>query len=159
MKEEKATFGGGCFWGMEEIIRDIPGVISTDVGYAGGNTADPTYEAVSTGTTGHAEVVQVTYDPEKLSYGELLDYFWRMHDPTTLNRQENDTGTQYRSIILVHDERQREEAEKSKEEFNKRNSFGKDAVTEIKEIGEFYKAEEYHQDYLAKNPAVTCVMF
>ncbi len=147
-----AVFGGGCFWGMEHIFREIPGVLSTEVGYAGGTTQNPTYKEVTTGKTGHAEVVEVRYDPEKVSYETLLDYFWRMHDPTTLNRQHNDVGTQYRSIILYTTEEQKKIAQKSLTEFNADNSFGKNATTEIKKLDTFYKAEGYHQDYLIKNP-------
>lgn len=149
---EKATFGGGCFWGMEKLLQEVPGVIATNVGYAGGTTVSPGYKSVSTGLTGHAEVVQLTYDPKQISYEELLDYFWRIHDPTTLNRQHNDMGTQYRSIILYHTEEQRTIAEKSKALFDKKNSLGKASVTEIKKLDAFYEAEEYHQDYLIKNP-------
>lgn len=147
-----AVFGGGCFWGMEHIIREIPGVLSTEVGYAGGTTKNPTYKEVTTGKTGHAEVVEVRYDPDKVSYETLLDYFWRMHDPTTLNRQHNDVGTQYRSIILYTTDEQKKAAEASLADFNRSNSFGKEATTEIKKLDAFYKGEGYHQDYLIKNP-------
>ncbi|MFW5807529.1 MAG: peptide-methionine (S)-S-oxide reductase MsrA, partial [Spirochaetota bacterium] len=149
---ETAVFGGGCFWGMEYILKDIPGVLSTEVGYAGGAVKNPAYHDVTTGTTGHAEVVRVRFDPDKLPYEKLLDYFWRMHDPTTLNRQKNDIGTQYRSIILYTSEEQKAAAERSLERFNEKNSLGRNATTEIRTLDEFYRAEEYHQDYLIKNP-------
>jgi methionine-S-sulfoxide reductase len=149
---ETAVFGGGCFWGMEHILREIPGVKSTDVGYAGGITENPTYRDVCTGKTGHAEVVRVVFDSSKVSYSELLSYFWRMHDPTTLNRQHNDIGTQYRSLILYTNDQQKHIAEDSLHKFNQNNVFGKSATTEISKLDIFYDAEDYHQDYLIKNP-------
>lgn len=155
--KEVATLAGGCFWGMEEIIRKIPGVIKTTVGYTGGKTPHPTYEQVCTGKTGHAEAIQIEFDPAKLSYEALLGYFFRMHDPTTLNRQHNDVGTQYRSAIFYHGEAQRQAAERAKAKANQSGKFKRPVVTEIVQAGEFYPAEAYHQDYLQKNPnGYTC---
>jgi peptide methionine sulfoxide reductase msrA/msrB len=154
---ETAILAGGCFWGMEEIIRKIPGVIKTTVGYSGGTTADPTYEAVCTGGTGHAEAIQVVYDPTRLSYEALLNYFFRMHDPTTLNRQHNDVGTQYRSAIFYNSEAQHQTAERVKTQWNKSGKFNRPITTEIAQATKFYSAEEYHQKYLVKNPGgYTC---
>lgn len=149
---ETAILAGGCFWGMEEIIRKIPGVIKTKVGYSGGSTGAPTYEEVCTGTTGHAESIQVEFDSTRLSYEELLDYFFRMHDPTTLNRQHNDVGTQYRSAIFYANEAQRETAERVKARWDKSGKFDGPIVTEITAAGKFYPAEDYHQKYLIKHP-------
>ena len=154
---ETAILAGGCFWGMEEIIRKIPGVLKTTVGYSGGTLPDPTYEEVCTGSTGHAESIQVVFDPAKLSYEKLLDYFFRMHDPTTLNRQHNDVGTQYRSAIFYTTEAQRQTAERVKERWNKSGRFSKPITTEITAATKFYPAEEYHQKYLVKHPdGYTC---
>ena len=154
---EKAILAGGCFWGMEEIIRDIPGVMQTTVGYAGGKTSNPTYEDVKLGTTGYAESVEVVFDPKKLSYEQLLGYFFRMHDPTTQDRQGNDRGTQYRSVIFYHNEQQKKTAEQVKERVNQSEKWKNPVVTEIVSAGKFYPAEEYHQDYLQKNPeGYTC---
>ena len=154
---ETAILAGGCFWGMEEIIRKIPGVIKTTVGYSGGTTADPTYEDVSSGTTGHAESIQVEFDSNKLSYEKLLDYFFRMHDPTTLNRQHNDVGTQYRSAIFYANEEQKKTAERVKAAWDKSGKFSRPITTEITAAGKFYSAEEYHQKYLVKHPGgYTC---
>jgi len=154
---ETAILAGGCFWGMEEIIRKIPGVIKTTVGYSGGKTADPTYEEVCTGGTGHAEAIQVDFDSARLSYQTLLDYFFRMHDPTTLNRQHNDVGTQYRSAIFYTSEAQRQTAESVKAKFDKSGKFKRPITTEITAATKFYPAEEYHQRYLVKNPGgYTC---
>ncbi len=154
---ERAILAGGCFWGMEEIIRKIPGVIKTTVGYSGGKTADPTYEEVCTGGTGHAEAIQVEFDSARLSYQTLLDYFFRMHDPTTLNRQHNDVGTQYRSAIFYTSEAQRQTAESVKAKFDKSGKFKRPITTEITAATKFYPAEEYHQRYLVKNPGgYTC---
>jgi len=154
---ETAILAGGCFWGMEEIIRKIPGVIRTTVGYAGGTTADPTYEEVSTGGSGHAESVEVVFDSSRLSYATLLDYFFRMHDPTTLNRQHNDVGTQYRSAIFYTSEAQKKTAEGVKASWDKSGKFNRPITTEITAAGRFYSAEEYHQKYLVKNPGgYTC---
>ena len=154
---ETAILAGGCFWGMEEIIRKIPGVIKTTVGYSGGTTADPTYEEVCTGATGHAEAIQVVFDPARLSYEALLDYFFRMHDPTTLNRQHNDVGTQYRSVIFYASEAQKQTAERVKARWNKSGKFSRPITTEITAATKFYPAEEYHPEYLVKHPGgYTC---
>jgi peptide-methionine (S)-S-oxide reductase len=149
-RSEVATVGGGCFWCVEAVYERIDGIKSVVSGYAGGTKLNPTYEEVCTGNTGHAEVVQVEFDPEKISYEEILALFWKAHDPTTLNRQGADVGTQYRSIILVRDDRQREIAERSKAEAAK--YFDDPIVTEIKPLESFYRAEEYHQNYYEKNP-------
>jgi peptide-methionine (S)-S-oxide reductase len=142
---EKATFGGGCFWCVEAVYERLPGVQSVLSGYAGGTKPNPTYEEVCTGKTGHAEVAQITYDPTKISFEQLLAMFWQAHDPTTLNRQGADAGTQYRSVIFYHDEKQKAAAEKSKAEAQK--AFDDPMVTEIQPLKEFYPAENYHQDY------------
>jgi peptide methionine sulfoxide reductase msrA/msrB len=154
---ETAILAGGCFWGMEEILRKIPGVLKTTVGYSGGTTADPTYEEVCTGATGHAESIQVEFDSNRLSYESLLDYFFRMHDPTTLNRQHNDVGTQYRSAIFYASEAQKKTAEAVKAKWDKSGKFSRPITTEITATGKFYPAEEYHQKYLVKHPGgYTC---
>jgi peptide methionine sulfoxide reductase msrA/msrB len=154
---ETAILAGGCFWGMEEILRKIPGVIKTTVGYSGGTTKDPTYEDVCTGMTGHAEAIQVVFDPARLSYESLLDYFFRMHDPTTLNQQHNDVGTQYRSAIFFTSEEQKEAAERVKERWAKSGKFKRPITTEIAAASTFYPAEDYHQKYLVKHPGgYTC---
>lgn len=147
-----ATLAGGCFWGVEEIFRKIPGVAQTEVGYTGGTVPNPTYKQVCGGGTGHAEAIQITFDPAKVTYEQILNYFFRLHDPTTLNRQHNDVGTQYRSAIFYHDDQQKQAAEKVKAEFDKSGRFDKPIVTQIVKATEFYPAEEYHQDYLIKNP-------
>ena len=149
---KKATFGAGCFWGVEAAFDGVPGVVSTEAGYMGGTLKNPTYEDVCTGTTGHAEVVQVTYDPEKVSYGHLLDIFWSVHDPTQLNRQGPDIGTNYRSVIFYHDAEQGKTARKSKEnlEVSGKFRFGR-IMTTILPAPEFYRAEEYHQHYHKKH--------
>jgi len=147
----KATFGAGCFWHVEDLLRKTKGVKSTQVGYIGGKLAHPTYEEVCTDTTGHAEAVQVEYDPNEISYDELLQVFWSNHDPTSLNRQGPDVGNQYRSAIFFHDEEQKKIAQKSKEELEKSGKFQKQVVTEIVPAPEFYKAEEYHQKYFQKH--------
>ena len=153
-----AMLAGGCFWGMEELLRQVPGVIETEVGYTGGSTARPSYEDVHTGTTGHAEAVRIVYDPSVLSYRDLLiKWFFRMHDPTTKNRQGNDVGTQYRSAIFVASEEQRRTAEAVIEELNKSGKLSGPIVTTIEQAGPFTPAEGYHQDYLQKNPGgYTC---
>ena len=154
---ETAILAGGCFWGMEEIIRQLPGVIKTTVGYSGGKTADPTYKEVCTGTTGHAEAIEVVFDPARLSYEGLLDYFFRMHDPTTLNRQHNDVGTQYRSAIFYTSEAQKQTAESVKAKLEQAKKFNRPITTEITAASKFYSAEDYHQKYLVKNPGgYTC---
>jgi peptide-methionine (S)-S-oxide reductase len=147
---EKATFAGGCFWCMEPPFDKLDGVISTISGYAGGKKKNPTYEEVSAGNTGHAEVVQVTYDPKKITYEKLLEVFWRNVDPLTPNRQFCDVGSQYRTAIFYHDETQKRLAEESKKALSKR--FKEPIVTEIVAASEFYPAEDYHQDYYTKNP-------
>jgi peptide methionine sulfoxide reductase msrA/msrB len=154
---ETAILAGGCFWGMEEIIRKIPGVIKTTVGYSGGKTANPTYEEVCTGGTGHAESIEVVFDPSKLTYEGLLDYFFRMHDPTTLNRQHNDVGTQYRSAIFYTSDAQKQTAERVKARWDKSGKFNRPITTEITAATKFYSAEDYHQKYLVKHPGgYTC---
>ncbi|HZA96287.1 MAG TPA: peptide-methionine (S)-S-oxide reductase MsrA [Burkholderiaceae bacterium] len=145
-----ATFAGGCFWCMEPPFDELPGVVSTTSGYTGGSQVNPTYEEVSSGTTGHAEAMQVRYDPRQVSYQKLLDVFWRNVDPLTADRQFCDRGRQYRSAIFYHDEEQRRLAHSSKEALDGR--FGKPIVTEIESASTFYPAEEYHQDYYMKNP-------
>ncbi len=155
---ETAILAGGCFWGMEDLLRDIPGVLSTDVGYAGGTTKSPTYEDVKKGTTGHAESVRVVFDPTKLTFADLLEkWFFRMHDPTTKNRQGNDLGTQYRSAIFVTSPEQRKTAEAVKSKVDASGKWKNPVVTEIVEAGPFTLAEDYHQDYLENNPGgYTC---
>ena len=151
---ETATFAAGCFWGVEELFRKLPGVKSTKVGYAGGNVANPKYELVCTGLTGHAEAVQVEFDPGKISYPELLRVFWENHNPTTPNRQGWDIGTQYRSVIFFHSKKQESIARKSKEErMNGGKLAGRKIVTEIVPATDFWKAEGYHQKYLMKKSA------
>jgi peptide-methionine (S)-S-oxide reductase len=153
---EKATFAAGCFWGVEETFRQVPGVIETTVGYLGGHSANPTYKDVCTDETGHAEVVQVTFDPSKVSYEKLLDVFWSAHDPTTLNRQGPDIGTQYRSAIFFHSPEQERQARASKERMQVSGKFRRPIVTEITPASTFYPAEEYHQKYLAKRGLSHC---
>jgi len=157
---EIAEFGGGCFWGIERVFWQVPGVVSTSVGYAGGFTPNPTYEEVCSGRTGHAEVVRVVFDPAKLSYEQLLKVFWEGHDPTQGMRQGNDVGSQYRSIILTHSAAQREAALSSRDAYQKvLTSGGYDEITtEIASAGEYYFAEDYHQQYLSsdKNPNGYC---
>ncbi|QKG83828.1 peptide-methionine (S)-S-oxide reductase MsrA [Kroppenstedtia pulmonis] len=153
---EKATFGAGCFWGVEELFRKVDGVTDTAVGYMGGKTENPTYEEVCTDRTGHAEVVQVNYDPAVVSYDDLLRLFWKNHNPTTLNRQGPDMGTQYRSAIFYHTDEQRQIAEKSKQEWDASGAFQDPIVTEIVPAATFYRAEEYHQRYLQKRGQSSC---
>jgi peptide-methionine (S)-S-oxide reductase len=152
--EKKATFGAGCFWGVEAAFRQIDGVTRTRVGYTGGTLDNPTYEDVCSHTTGHAEAVEVTYDPERVSYDELLNVFWRKHDPTQLNRQGWDIGDQYRSVVFFHDQEQQEAALRSKA----REQAGLKApiVTQIEPAETFYEAEDYHQQYLEKRGRSTC---
>ena len=152
----KATFGAGCFWGVEAAYRQIPGVLSTAVGYLGGTLDNPSYHDVCTGRTGHAEVVQVDYDPSRITYDDLLTVFWENHDPTTLNRQGPDIGTQYRSAIFYHDDEQKEAAIKSKEERERSGRYRRPIVTEITPATEFYMAEDYHQQYLEKRGLSSC---
>src|SRR5580765_5875346 len=144
-QREIATLAGGCFWGMEEIIRKLPGVIETAVGYTGGSSRNPTYKEVCTGATGHAEAIQIAFDPAKISFRELLSYFFRMHDPTTLNRQHNDVGTQYRSAIFYHSEEQKRIAEEVKGELEASGKWKQPIVTEITPASDFHSAEDYHQ--------------
>ena len=151
---KKATFGAGCFWGVEAAFRQLEGVEATRVGYAGGQLDNPTYEDVCSHTTGHAEVVEVTYDPEQVSYEQLLDVFWRKHDPTQLNRQGWDVGDQYRSVVLFHDDEQRQAAERSKDSEQAR--YRKPIVTLIEPAPTFYEAEDYHQQYLEKRGRSSC---
>jgi peptide-methionine (S)-S-oxide reductase len=153
---EKATFGAGCFWGVEAAFREVKGVVSTAVGYMGGTLRDPTYEDVCTDRTGHAEVVQVEYDPAVASYDDLLKVFWENHDPTTLNRQGPDTGTQYRSAIFFHTPAQEVAAKASKEALARSGRFKRPVVTEIVPAPEFWRAEEYHQQYLEKRGLAHC---
>ncbi|MFD0939235.1 peptide-methionine (S)-S-oxide reductase MsrA [Pedobacter boryungensis] len=150
-KLQKATFGMGCFWCTEALFQRLNGVSNVKSGYEGGDVPNPTYEEVCTGTTNHAEVIEVTYDPAKISYDELLEVFWKSHDPTTLNRQGADVGTQYRSVIFYHSDEQKDIAEKYKAALNKDNAFGKPVVTTIVKAEPFYVAENYHQDYFVKN--------
>ncbi len=149
---EVATIGGGCFWCLDAVFRELRGVEEVVAGYAGGHVANPSYELVCTDSTGHAEVVQVTFNPEVIPYKELLHVFFTLHDPTTPNRQGADVGTQYRSIILYHDDRQKTEAEEAIAEINASGIWGKEAVTEVVPLEAFYPAEGYHQDYFKKNP-------
>ncbi len=150
MNTKIATFGAGCFWGVEDIFRQIDGVTDTRVGYMGGKTERPTYENVCHDDTGHAEVVEVTYDPEKVSYEKLLDIFWKNHNPTTLNQQGPDVGTQYRSVVFFSDNEQQITAEKVKAEVAESGKFNDPVVTEIVPAGTFWRAEDYHQQYFAK---------
>jgi peptide-methionine (S)-S-oxide reductase len=153
---EKATFGAGCFWGVEVTFRNVPGVLDAKVGYLGGTLENPTYQDVCTGETGHAEVVQVEFDPALVTYNQLLDVFWSTHNPTTRNRQGPDWGTQYRSAIFYHTEEQRAAAEKSKAEWNSSGKFSRPIVTEITAASTFYPAEDYHQRYLEKRGLASC---
>ena len=151
-KREKATFAGGCFWCMEPPFDKLDGVISTTSGYCGGKEKNPTYKQVSAGETGHAEAVEILYDPSRISYAELLDVFWRNIDPTQKDGQFADTGAQYRTAIFYHNEEQRRLAETSRKELENSDRFSKEIVTEIVPATPFYRAEEYHQDYYKKNP-------
>ncbi len=153
---KKATFGAGCFWGVEAEFRRVPGVIDAAVGYAGGHTVNPTYKEVCTDRTGHAEVVEVEYEPSQVSYGQLLDVFWSSHDPTQLNRQGPDFGSQYRSVIFFHDEDQKAEAEASKQRLDASGHFRRPIVTQIVPAVPFYRGEEYHQRYLEKRGQASC---
>jgi peptide-methionine (S)-S-oxide reductase len=153
---EKATFGAGCFWGVESIFRAIPGVVDAAVGYEGGTLKNPTYRDVCSDGTGHAEVVEIDYDPSMVTYGQLLDVFWDNHDPTTLNRQGLDHGTQYRSAIFTHSPEQEATARASKEVCDTSGKHRRPVVTEITPASTFYRAEEYHQQYLAKSGLAFC---
>lgn len=152
----KATFAAGCFWGVEATFRQLPGVTSTRVGYTGGDYANPTYHDVCTDRTGHAEAVEVDYDPAKLSYEELLNIFWENHDPTQLNRQGPDSGSQYRSAIFFHSPEQEAAAKSSKEALARSGRFSKPVVTQIVPATTFYEAEDYHQQYLEKRGLASC---
>ncbi len=154
--QEVATFGAGCFWGVEAAFRRTPGVVDTAVGYSGGHLDKPTYKDVCTDETGHAEVVQVTFDPQKLSYSQLLDVFWKIHDPTQLNRQGPDFGKQYRTAIFFHSPEQEEIARKSKQALEASGKFHRPIATEISPAKTFWRAEEYHQRYLEKRGAESC---
>jgi peptide-methionine (S)-S-oxide reductase len=155
-KFEKATFAAGCFWGVEAAFRKVKGVVETTVGFTGGHYENPTYKDVCTGRTGHAEAVEVIFDPSKVSYEQLLDVFWHIHNPTTLNRQGPDIGMQYRSAIFYHDELQQKAAIASKERLETSGRLGAPIVTEIVPASRFYRAEEYHQRYLEKNKGAHC---
>src|SRR6266516_2594762 len=153
---DKAAFGMGCFWGSEATFRQVPGVVNATVGYMGGTLKNPAYRDVCTGTTGHAEVVQVEYDPSKVSYEDLLRVFWDNHDPTTLNRQGPDVGSQYRSVIFFHTPEQQAAAEASKEKLASSGRYRRPIVTQIVPASTFYRAEDYHQQYLEKRGLSTC---
>lgn len=148
---DTATFGAGCFWCVEAVFQDLKGVESVTSGYAGGTTKNPTYADVCTGTTGHAEVAQIVYDPKQITFDELLEVFWKTHDPTTLNRQGADAGTQYRSVVFYHNEQQKQLTEKYKKEIDASGAYNKPIVTEVSPLTVFYKAEGYHQNYFNQN--------
>lgn len=156
MEPQVAMFGAGCFWGVEETFRQTPGVLKTEVGYAGGTIENPTYKQVCTDRTGHAEVVRIEFDPAVVRYEALLDVFWKNHNPTTLNRQGPDIGSQYRSVIFYFSPEQKAAAEESKERLDKSNKWKKPIVTEISPAAPFWRAEEYHQQYLAKRGITHC---
>ena len=156
---EQATFGAGCFWCTEAVFQRLEGVVAVESGYSGGNVPNPTYEQVCTGTTGHAEATQITFDQTKISYEELLEAFWKMHDPTTLDRQGNDVGTQYRSVIFYHNDMQKQLAEKYKKELDASGAWKNPIVTEISPFTKFYKAESYHQNYYNDNRLQPYCMF
>lgn len=157
MEKQEAILAGGCFWGVEELIRNLKGVLQTEVGYTGGVTPRPTYNDVKTGTTGHAEAIRIVFDPAQISYEDILKYFFRLHDPTTLNRQGNDRGTQYRSAIFYKSPEQKEVAERVIVEVDRSKKWKNPVVTTVIPASEFYPAEDYHQDYLQKNPGgYTC---
>ena len=158
MSIEKATFGAGCFWGVEAVFRQTNGVKDAAVGYAGGKTENPIYEDVCSDETGHAEVVEVIFDPSEVSYGELLDVFWCNHDPTTRNRQGPDVGSQYRSVVFYHSPEQKAAAEAKVAELEKSGRFRRPIVTQIEPAPPFYRAEEYHQQYLAKHGRTHCAI-
>ncbi len=149
---KQATFGSGCFWCTEAVFQDVEGIESVVSGYSGGHIKNPAYREVCSGRTGHAEVVQITYDPAVISYDELLEIFWKTHDPTTLNRQGADVGTQYRSVVYYHDEEQKQLAEAYKQKLNESGAFTNPIVTEISPLDTFYPAEDYHQNYYKNNP-------
>jgi peptide-methionine (S)-S-oxide reductase len=151
VKTDTATFGTGCFWCTEAIFQELDGVLKVTSGYSGGTVENPTYKQVCEGNTGHAEVIQIVYDPSKITFDELLEAFWQSHDPTTLNRQGNDVGPQYRSVIFYHNAEQKEKSEKYKAELDKSKAFDHPIVTEISPFSKFYVAENYHQDYYNNN--------
>ncbi len=153
---EQAIFAAGCFWGVEASFAKLPGVVDAISGYCGGHTQKPTYKQVCSGDTGHAEAVKVIYDPQKISYKRLLEHFWKMHDPTTPNRQGPDVGSQYRSAIFYLNEDQKTAAEKSRQELERLSMYNRPIVTQIAEAAEFYPAEEYHQNYFKKHPNIYC---
>jgi peptide-methionine (S)-S-oxide reductase len=158
MSTEKATFGAGCFWGVEEMFRNIKGVTSATSGYAGGETENPTYKDVCSHDTGHAEVVEVEFDPAQVTYEQLLDVFWNNHDPTTRNRQGPDIGSQYRSVVFYHSPDQQRAAEAKRAELDKSGRFRRPVVTQIEPAPVFYRAEEYHQEYLRKHGRTHCAI-
>ena len=158
MTTEKATFGAGCFWGVEETFRTLPGVESTAVGYAGGTKEHPSYEDVCSDETGHAEVVEVEFDPQTIGYDKLLDVFWANHNPTTPNRQGPDVGTQYRSVIFYHSPEQKAQAEASKAALDKSSKYSRPVVTQIEPAPRFWRAEDYHQKYLQKRGQTHCAI-
>lgn len=151
VKTDTATFANGCFWCTEAIFQELDGVISAVSGYSGGQTENPTYKDICTGQTGHAEALQIVYDPSRISFDDLLEVFWQTHDPTTLNRQGADVGTQYRSAIFYHNEEQKQKAEEYKKELDKSGAFDRPIVTEITPFSKFYRAENYHQEYFENN--------
>jgi peptide-methionine (S)-S-oxide reductase len=151
-KSEIATLGGGCFWCVEAVFQRIEGVISVKPGYAGGSVKDPTYKQICSGNTGHAEVAKIEFDPSKITYSQILNVFWQSHDPTTLNRQGNDVGTQYRSVIFFHNESQEEIAKKSKVDADKSGYWDNEIVTEVTLLNNYYDAEDYYDDYYNNNP-------
>ena len=159
VKTEKATFAAGCFWGVESTFRQVSGVIDTQVGYTGGRTADPSYKDVCTDTTGHAEAIEIIFDPAKVSYQTLVELFFKMHDPTQVNRQGPDVGTQYRSAIFYHSPEQKVAAEAAKAALEKSGKYKKPIATQILPAGPFYRAEEYHQRYFEKNGGPACHIF
>jgi peptide-methionine (S)-S-oxide reductase len=158
MQTEKATFGAGCFWGVEETFRTLKGVVSTAVGYAGGTKENPSYEDVCSDRTGHAEVVEVEFNPAEISYEQLLEVFWSNHNPTTLNRQGPDIGTQYRSVVFYHSPEQKAAAEAARERLQNSGRFSKPVVTAIEPAPKFWRAEEYHQQYLKKRGQTHCAV-
>lgn len=156
MNTEKATFAAGCFWGVEAVFRNVPGVTDVTVGYTGGSAIDPSYQEVCAGTTGHAEAILVTFDPETVSFEKLMEVFWESHDPTTFNRQGPDIGTQYRSAVFFHTPEQEKVAARSKEELSRSGRLARPIATEISPAGQFFPAEEYHQRYLEKRDKSNC---
>jgi peptide-methionine (S)-S-oxide reductase len=159
IQTEVATFGAGCFWCVEAVLQQVDGILRLDSGYMGGDVENPTYQQVCGGDTGHAEVVKVTFDPARISYQRVLSWFWKLHDPTTLDRQGNDVGTQYRSAIFYHSEAQREAAEASKKQVEEAAVFSAPVVTEITPASTFYAAEDYHQDYYRRNKSQSYCQF